>query len=178
MSKIMCVIWRNLIQVSFWNWCVNHFISFLLFFLLEREKVKSEVLKIESVLNNSSELHLSEFRCSSPILSAISCCSSGAAGTPGTPVDIKSVLQVRQLSCKKLIYSYTFGSNCADCGSNSSCDASPNFFTKSSAVSAAAAVVNRSPTTNCRQNFNKSSGQCITSNFEIANAQNSFKRKN
>lgn len=134
--------------------------------------MKSEALKIESVLNNSFE-YKSESRCSSP---AVSSCSSGAAGTPGTPVDIKSVPQVRQLSCKKLIYSYTFGSNCADCGSsNSSCEASPNFFAKSQAVVTAAAVVNRSPTSNCRQKYSKSSGKFIASNIEIASTQ---KRKN
>lgn len=101
---------------------------------------------------------------------------SSTTGTPGTPVDIKSVSQVRQLSCKKLIYSYTFGSNCADCNSsNSSCDGSPNFFAKSPATVTAAEVFNRSPTGNCRQNFNKSSGQFITSNIKLASTQ---KRKN
>ena len=139
--------------------------------------MKSKVLKNESVLNSPFESHSSERRCSSPILSEIPCRSSGSTCTPGTPVDIKSVPQVRQLSCKKLIYSYTFGSNCADCGGKSSCDSSPNFFAKSSAISSAT-VVDRSPTTNCRQNFNKSSRQFIASNIEIANSQNSLKRKN
>lgn len=135
--------------------------------------MKNEVLNIKSVLKSPFELHSSESRCSSPILSVISCCSSGVVGTPGTPVDVKSVPQVRQLSCKKLIYSYTFGSsNSSDCGSNSPSDSSPNLFAK------AAAVVNRSPTTNCRRSFKSSSGQFIASNIEIANAQNSFKRKN
>lgn len=137
--------------------------------------MKSDVLKIESVLNTPYEC---ESRCSSPIISVL---SFNTIGTPGTPVDIKSVSQVRQLSCKKLIYSYTFGSSCADCyRSNSSCDGSPNFFSNSPATVKSTATntvsFNRSPTSNCRQNFNKSSGgQFIASNIEIASTQ---KRKN
>lgn len=121
--------------------------------VVERKKVKScsisDVLKIENVLNSLPETLLCDDR-SSPTFSNISNCS----GTPGTPVDIKSVPQVRQLSCKKLIYSYTFGSNCVDCSNesngnlSSSFDVNPNFFPKS--------AVERSPSNNCRQNFNNS----------------------
>jgi hypothetical protein len=149
-------------------------------YFLEREKVKRaaiDVSKIESVLNYPCEVPSTEGRCS-PIFRTISPVQStcpDAAGTPGTPVDIKSVPQIRQLSCKKLIYSYTFGSHCTDCSSNScsSTDGSPNFFAKT-------AVNNRSPTSNCRQTFGKGSAQFP--NLELSSVpiptQSSFKRKN
>lgn len=74
------------------------------------------------------------------------------AGTPGTPVDIKSVPQVRQLSCKKLIYSYTFGSNCTGCSSNS-CSSSSNDSSPIVSGNVLNNNLNRSPTSNCRQSF-------------------------
>lgn len=59
------------------------------------------------------------------------------ASAPSTPVDIKSVSQVRQLSSKKVIYSYTFGGS-EETGT-----------TKKQADRA----TDRSPSKNCRQNF-------------------------
>ena len=61
-------------------------------------------------------------------------CNFGISGTPATPVDIRSVPQVRQLSSKKVIYSYTFGPQ------SGSEESSPRPIT-------------RSPSKNCRQNL-------------------------
>lgn len=181
MSIMRSVILKNSIQVHL-QFCVNlPNLNFL--FFVEREKVKrssSDILKIESVLNSSIS---SEDRSSSPILTTISpvhfqkfTTCSGAAGTPGTPVDIKSVPQIRQLSCKKLIYSYTFGSNCSDCSASScsSNEASPSLFSKS-------ANNRSSPINNCRQSFKKTSSEFMSSNIEFASGpipvQSPFKRK-
>lgn len=125
---------------------------------------------LTKTLTSPIEAVYSGFLASSPS-SVIS--NSASAGTPGTPVDIKSVPKVRQLSCKKLIYSYTFGSNCIGCNDNNchSAQSSPNIFDRS-----------RSPTTNCRQNYQISSPNLLkhrryTHHHQNLKLSNTAKRK-
>lgn len=78
------------------------------------------------------------------------------SGTPSTPVDIKSVPQIRKLSCKKLIYSYTFGEPTST--STSSNDSSPKIVKKNT---------NRSPSSSrtCRSS-SVSKGSSSTNHFK------------
>ena len=122
-------------------------------------------IDLETALNSSpGPNHHSHLIFESPILSSI----SGSAGTPGTPVDIKSVPQIRKLSCKKLIYSYTFGSGS---GSSSSSDPSPKILKKPAASHGRGHKSGnsiRSPSQNCRQNYNANPAGSAN-NFDFKN---------
>lgn len=68
---------------------------------------------------------------------------------PTTPVDVKSVTRVRELSSKKLIYSYTFGSSSSSNSENcSSTTGSPEIKSKKLFSKS-----HDSPSTNCRQSL-------------------------
>lgn len=130
---------------------------FFVDYTTELQKSKA-ALDLETALLNSSPGPRASYL-KSPSLSA---CFINRPSTPNTPVDIKSVPQIRQLSCKKLIYSYTFGEPTPTNASNSSNDSSPKTVKKNT---------NRSPSSrNCRS----SSVSKIPSSSSSSKSSNHF----